>query len=89
MFQAVQFVESRNQPEPAETVLGEFEVELDAVTAARSGREVFMENGSGDYAWWIVRKTGARLANFISDSRSDKEFVLDLNSGELVEIPTH
>jgi hypothetical protein len=88
MFQAVQFVESRSQPEPAETVLGEYESELDAVAAARSGRNAFLETGSSDYAWWIVRQTGARLANFISDSTSDKEFVLDLSSGELVEIPS-
>ncbi len=27
-----------------------------------------------------------RLANFIADSKSNKEFVLDLTSGELVEI---
>jgi hypothetical protein len=33
-----------------------------------------------------VRKTGARLAEFIADSTSNKEFVLDLSSGELVEV---
>lgn len=86
MFEAVEFIESREHPEPSERVLGEFSEELDAVDAARVGKEAFSQTGSADYAWWIVRKKGARLANFIADSKSDKEFVLDLTSGELVEI---
>lgn len=87
MFEAVQFIELREEAEPRETVLGEFDKEVNAVEAARAARQVFSEGGSDDYAWWIVRKKGARLANFIADSKSDKEFVLDLRSGELVEVP--
>ena len=87
MFEAVQFIELLGDPEPTELMLGEFETELEAVEAARAGREMFFTTGSDDYAWWIVRKKGARLANFISDSKSNKEFVLDLSSGELVEVP--
>ena len=34
----------------------------------------------------VQGQTGARLATFIADSKSAKEFVLDLTSGELVEI---
>ncbi len=45
-----------------------------------------MTAGRDGYAWWVVREQGARLANWISDSRSDKEFALDLTSGELVEV---
>jgi hypothetical protein len=45
-----------------------------------------MTGDETEYAWWLVRENGARLANFIADSNSDKEFVLDLTSGELVEI---
>lgn len=86
MFEAVQFVELTGEPEPRETVLGDFEEELVAVDAARDARDQFMAAGSSDYAWWIVRKKGARLANFISDSKSSKEFVLDLSSGELIEV---
>jgi hypothetical protein len=86
MFQAVEFVEERGATEPRETVLGEFESETEAVQAARSGKMAFLETGSQDFAWWVVRRQGAALAEFISDSKSDKEFVLDLNSGELVEI---
>ena len=86
MFEAVQFVEERGGIDPAETVLGEFESETDAVTAARSGRSAFLTTASSDYAWWIVRRKGATLAEFIADSTSDKEFVLDLSSGELIPI---
>ena len=86
MFEAVQFIEYRGQPEPEETKLGEFEDELDAVEVAREARQTFMDGGQDEYAWWVVRKVGARLANFIADSKSDKEFALDLTSGELVEV---
>ncbi len=86
MFEAVQFIEVHGLIEPEETVLGEFDDEIEAVNGARQGRREFMTKGSSEYAWWIVRRQGARLATFIADSRSDKEFVLDLTSGSLVEI---
>jgi hypothetical protein len=88
MFEAVQFVEPMGEPEPTETVVGVYEDEGNAVEAARTAREAFLITGSEAYAWWIVREEGAKLANFIADSKSDKEFVLDLTSGELVELPT-
>lgn len=88
MFEAVQFIERRGSAEPDETVLGDYAEETGAIASARVSRTIFMENGSDDYAWWIVREKGARLANFIADSKSDKEFVLDLSSGELVEVTT-
>jgi hypothetical protein len=71
-----------------ETHLGEFDREIDAVEVARAARSEFMESGADEYAWWVVREVGARLANFIADSKSKKEFALDLTSGELVEIPS-
>ncbi|MEA1902138.1 MAG: hypothetical protein U9N56_01270 [Actinomycetota bacterium] len=86
MFEAVQFIEFRGVPEPEETHLGEFTEEMDAVEAARGARGSFMETGADEYAWWVVRKVGARLAHFIADSKSSKEFLLDLTSGELVEV---
>lgn len=86
MFEAVEFIELKGQPEPQETQLGVFDDEIDAVEAAREGRRRFMETGSDDYAWWVVRKPGARLAQYIADSKSNKEFVLDLTSGQLVEV---
>ena len=86
MFEAVQFVEKHGEFEPVETVLGEYDSESRAVDAARAAKDAFRATGSKDYAWWIVRKKGARLAEFIADSTSNKEFVLDLSSGELVEV---
>jgi hypothetical protein len=88
MFETVEFIEIEKGAEPSETVLGEFAEELEAVEAARAARDRFAAGGSDDYAWWIVREKGARLANFIADSKSPKEFVLDLVSGELVEVPS-
>jgi hypothetical protein len=86
MYQAVQFIELALGARPEETVLGEFESETDAVGSARTARAAFMKSESSDYAWWIVRENGAQLANFIADSKSEKEFVLDLRTGELVEL---
>lgn len=86
MFEAVQYIDRKADPTapPEETVLGEYRDEADAVEMARSARDVFTD--AEDYAWWLVRQSGARLARWIADSRSDKEFVLDLTSGELVEV---
>lgn len=86
MFEAVQFIEYRGRPEPEETQLGEFQEEMDAVEVVRDARNDFLESGADEYAWWVVRRKGARLANFIADSKSQREFVLDLTSGELVEV---
>lgn len=86
MFEAVEFIETPGQPEPSETVLGEFADEIEAVQAARIAKVEFANKASKAYAWWVVRQQGAELAHFIADSKSDKEFVLDLTSGQLVEV---
>ena len=86
MFEAVEFIEDDNWSEPRETILGAFDSEREAVETARQGKVQFLGTGSEQFAWWIVRRQGAAIAEFISDSKSDKEFVLDLNSGELIEI---
>lgn len=86
MFETVQFVEERGGAEPIESVLGEYDTEREAVEVARSGKVQFAATGSEDFAWWVVRRKGASLAEFIADSKSDKEFVLDLSSGELIEV---
>lgn len=85
MFEAVEFIEAPGQ-EPSETVLGEFVDEMDAVQMARTAKLTFAEGASKEYAWWVVRQQGAQLAHFIADSKSDKEFVLDLTSGQLIEV---
>lgn len=88
MYEAVEFVDAKAHPgaPPSERMIGQFPAEEDALEEARSVRETFLESGSPDYAWWVVRQSGARLARWIADSRSDKEFVLDLTTGELVEV---
>ncbi len=86
MFEAVQFIDRKAHltAPPEETVLGVFEDETEAVEFARQARKSFVS--TEDYAWWLVRHSGARIARWIADSRSSKEFVLDLTSGELVEV---
>lgn len=87
MYEAVQSVDSRERPGSPieETNLGTFDHEADAIEAARSARSAFFDSGATDFAWWIVRPSGAKLAHWIADSNSDREFVLDLRSGQLVE----
>ena len=87
MFEALQSVDSRERPGSPiqETNLGVFVVETEAIEAAREARQAFFDAGNEDFAWWIVRPVGAKLAHWIADSNSDKEFVLDLRSGQLVE----
>lgn len=86
MFEAIEFIDRKARPgaPPEERQLGEFPIEADAVAVARQARDQF--NDVDDYAWWIVRQSGARLARWIADSRSTKEFALDLTSGELIEV---
>jgi hypothetical protein len=87
VFEAVQSIDSRDRPGSPieETNLGAFESESQAVEVARAARAQFFAAERTDFAWWIVRPVGARLASWIADSNSDKEFVLDLRSGQLVE----
>lgn len=86
MYEAVQFIEVEGEAEPVQTILGEFSDESPAVELVRTTRSSFVETGAEDYAWWVVRRQGATLAEFIADSKSDKEFVLDIRSGQLVEV---
>jgi hypothetical protein len=86
MFEAVEFTEVRGRDEPEARVIGTFPDEIGAVEAVRAERGAFVETGSEDYVWWVVRAPGERLAQFIADSKSDKEFVLDLATGELIEV---
>lgn len=87
MFEAIQSIDSRERPGSPieETNLGVFTAESEAIEVAREARDGFFASGSSDFAWWIVRPVGARLAHWIADSNSEKEFVLDLRSGQLVE----
>jgi hypothetical protein len=86
MFEAVEFTEVRGREEPDQRVIGTYPDEISAVDAVRAAKTDFVETGSEDFAWWVVRQPGATLAQFISDSRSDKEFILDLTTGQLIEV---
>jgi hypothetical protein len=86
MFEAVEFTEVRGRDEPDQRVIATYPDEISAVEAVRAAKTDFVETGSEDFAWWVVRQPGATLAQFISDSRSDKEFVLDLTTGQLIEV---
>ena len=91
-FEVVEFIEltfqpGRSMPPPSEVIVGTFDSEDGAVTAARAARDLYIkENGARRDAWWLVRHPGSQLATWISDASSDREFVLDLRSGQLVEI---
>lgn len=86
MFEAVEFTEVRGREEPEQRVIGTYPSETSAVDATRAAKAIFLASGGEDFAWWVVRQPGAPLAQFIADSRSDKEFVLDLTTGQLVEV---
>ncbi len=89
MYEVVEHVERRDRPgTPAETrYLGRFATAAEALVQGRVAWKAFESSGSDDYAWWVVKREGADLAEWIADSRSSKEYVVDLTSGELVEIP--
>ncbi len=91
MFEAVEFVEiqevvGRPNPTPTESVIGTFADEQEAVAAGRLAKEEFHSAGRSEYAWWVVRSPGAQLANWIADSSNNQEFVLDLRTGQLIEV---
>lgn len=86
MFEAVEYVEATGSA-IEERLIGVFPAEALAVDAARSRRLDHQAVGDRTrYVWWVVRRPGARVAEWIADSRSEREFVLDLRSGRLVEV---
>lgn len=88
MFEAVEHIELRDElgAPVEERILGSFADEKEALEVARAARRQFLEQARDDYAWWTVRSPGARLARWIADSQSDREFALDLTTGQLVEV---
>lgn len=87
-YEVTQSVEARSPAgAPVEvTALGSFDDLDEAVGAARVARTLTMRARPDDYAWWTVKEPGAQLARWISDSRSAAEYVLDLRTGQLVEV---
>ncbi len=91
-YEVVEFVEmafqpGRSMPPPAQNVIGQYDTEDEAVLAARAAREHYVaEKGHRRDAWWLVRQPGSQLATWIADASSEREFVLDLRTGQLVEV---
>ena len=91
-YEVVEFVEmafqpGRSMPPPSQNVIGEYDTEDEAVVAARAAREQYIaEKGHRRDAWWLVRQPGSQLATWIADASSEREFVLDLRTGQLVEV---
>lgn len=88
MYEVVEHMERRDRPgmAPESRLLGKFATAADALVQGRVAWKAFESSGSDDYVWWVVKREGAELAEWIADSRSSKEYVVDLTSGQLVEI---
>lgn len=91
MYEVMEYTDVRPSidnpnPTPLERQIGTFEDENEAIKAGRATRDAFFDSERVDYTWWTVREPGSRLATWIADSHSPKEFMLDLTTGELVEI---
>ncbi len=88
MYRVVQSLEPRDRPgaDPTVGVLGTFATADEALVVARMAWRAFRAAGSDDYAHWVVKRDGSELAEWIADSRSNKEFVVDLRSGEFVQL---
>jgi hypothetical protein len=86
MFEAVEFIEHRPGDQAEVKTLGSWDSFDLAVEAARAAWKLFERTGGNEYAWWVVREPGAQLARWIADNHSHREFVVDLRSGELIEL---
>ncbi len=91
MYEAVEFVEvwGRVGGTPAVArprVLGAFETPVAAAEAARKCPGRVPKERPARFRMVGGARRGLPLAEWIADAHSDKEFVLDLLSGELVEV---
>ncbi len=73
-------------PETSQTVLGEFDTEVEAIEVGRARWIEMRAAPTRDVMWWIVRVPGETLARWIADRSSAQEQVLDLRTGELVVV---
>jgi hypothetical protein len=81
-YEAVQFVNRRAHLGPAviEDQLGEFDQLEDAIAAARSAWTDFKPTPNRPEAWWVVRAPGSLRVDWIAESGSTQERVIDLRS---------
>ncbi len=88
MFEAIEYVEEEAAGVPTGSVgqrtLGAFFTETEAVLTARAARAA--HRGRSEYAWWVVRREGEQLASWIADSRSGREFVVDVTRERVVDL---
>jgi len=88
VFEAIEYIEEEVAGLPTGSVLertiGSFITEAEAVLTARAARA--SRWGRREYAWWVVRREGEQLASWIADSRSGREFVVDISSGRVVDL---
>lgn len=88
MYEAIEYIEEELNGIPTgtslETLLGTFETEDGAVQRARAAKAAYGDRH--EYAWWIVREQGGRIALWIVDSRSGREFLMDLTKEEIVDV---
>ncbi|NIA24276.1 MAG: hypothetical protein GWP04_01770 [Gammaproteobacteria bacterium] len=88
MFEAIEYIEEEAAGLPTgaihERAIGLFFTEVEAVLTARAARSSHW--GRREYAWWVVRREGEQLASWIADSRSGREFVVDISKGRVVDL---
>lgn len=88
MYEVVEFTEVRALPgtPPVQRLLGNFALAQDALEQGRAAWRATLEVGTDDYVWWVVKRQGAELAEWIADSRSAKEYVVDVRTGQLIQL---
>jgi len=88
VFEAIEYIEEEVAGLPTglvvERAIGSFLTGAEAVLAARAARASHQTRQ--EYAWWVVRREGEQLASWIADSRSGREFVVDISSGRVVDL---
>lgn len=88
MFEAIEYIEEEAAGLPTgsvvDRVIGTYFTETEAVLTARAARSAHL--GRREYAWWVVRREGQQLASWIADSRSGREFVVDITKERVVDL---
>jgi len=88
MFEAIEYIEEEAAGLPtgsvAERAVGLFFTEAEAVLTARAARSSHL--GRREYAWWVVRRQGEQIASWIADSKSGREFVVDISKERVVDL---
>ena len=90
-FEVIEFCEpspepGRPFPGTSEIVLGEFDIEADAIDVARARWKAMRASGTQDVMWWVVRVPGETLARWIADRSSPHEQILDLRTNALITL---